>query len=359
MGNMENLVTDGTINPETLRDKFAGAMLGTAVGDALGAPVEGWGCDELNRMLDGVALLPPAERALNYAIYGAITGGDLPDGLGRYTDDTQMMIGVAESLAAQRGFDGEDMAARFADNFDHARGYGMGAQIVLKRLRDGAHWQSAADRLFGGQGSYGNGAAMRIAPVGLFYHTAEELSALRQVAEGSAGITHTHDMGREGAVLQAAAVAAAVRASTEDIFDPYRFIDDLTTIVREDAPEYLSSCNAVLSLLWDEPGPEEVSDVLGNGIEAFLSVPSAIYAFLANHDSFAGAVLFAIRLGGDTDTIGAMCGAISGAFHGASAIPKNYLAALENGARGRDYIAGLSESLFDAWAAKRAVLRGS
>ena len=341
---------------DVLRSKFAGALLGTMVGDALGAPVEGWEADHLNKMLDGVALLSPAERELNYAIFGTITGGNPPAGSGQYTDDTQMTICVAESLARKSGrFDGADLAARFAEDFDVNRGYGLGASIVLNRLRTGVAWDRAADGLFNGEGSYGNGAAMRVAPVGLFYHRSGEDRELRELAEAQASITHRHLLGKEGAVLQAAAVAAATRASTEDDFDPYRFIDYLKAQLRDDAGEYLTSCDALFSMLWDQPDPVEVSDVLGNGLEAYLSVPSAIYAFLAHHDSFSEAVLFAIRLGGDTDTIGAMCGAIAGAFHGVEAIPRNWLAVLENGYKGRDYVRTLSDQLFESWQASQRV----
>jgi poly(ADP-ribose) glycohydrolase ARH3 len=103
------------------------------------------------------------------------------------------------------------------------------------------------------------------------------------------------------------------------------------------------------TLLRLHPLPEEVAETLGNGIEAQLSVPTALYAFTAHYDSFAQAVLYAVRLGGDTDTIGAMTGAIAGAFHGASAIPPNWLDALENGPQGRDYVTALADNLYDRW----------
>jgi poly(ADP-ribose) glycohydrolase ARH3 len=85
--------------------------------------------------------------------------------------------------------------------------------------------------------------------------------------------------------------------------------------------------------------------ILGTDISAPLSVPTAIYAFLSHPDSFANAVLYAVKLGGDTDTIGAMCGAISGAYHGIEAIPPRWLNALENGMYGRDYALDLAGQL--------------
>ena len=93
----------------------------------------------------------------------------------------------------------------------------------------------------------------------------------------------------------------------------------------------------------------EAAEILQCGIEAHLSVPAAIYAFLARPDNFTAAVGYAVRLGNDTDTVGAMCGAIAGAYHGASTIPDNWLAAMENGETGRDYITALGDRLFETW----------
>ena len=100
-------------------------------------------------------------------------------------------------------------------------------------------------------------------------------------------------------------------------------------------------------LLREEPPICEVADLLGTGIEAEFSVPAATYAFLAHPDSFAQSLLFAVKMGGDTDTIGAMCGAISGAFHGHDAIPPKWLDALENKYMGREYAIQLAISLFE------------
>jgi poly(ADP-ribose) glycohydrolase ARH3 len=336
------------MNDAVLRDRFRGALLGTMVGDALGAPVEGWECDQLNEKLDDVLVLPLAERQQHIAILGLLTGAELLPGTAYYTDDTQMAIGVAESLVEHSGFDGPHMASRFADNFDASRGYGFGAHTVILQLQGGAAWDEPGEKLFGGQGSFGNGAAMRAAPVGALYH--DNLPRLRRVAEAQASITHTHPIGKQSAVLQAAAVAAALRFDIEnDDFDELAFVDTVTDSVGSLEHWLDAGYKDMRTLLRLHPLPEEVAETLGNGIEAQLSVPTALYAFTAHYDSFAQAVLYAVRLGGDTDTIGAMTGAIAGAFHGASAIPPNWLDALENGPQGRDYVTALADNLYDRW----------
>ena len=131
-----------------------------------------------------------------------------------------MMIGVAESLIGSRGFDGEDMAFTFTRNYELEpyRGYGPGPPRVFRLIRAGVAWDEAAQELYR-EGSYGNGSAMRIAPVGVFYHGNPEV--LREVAYKSSRITHAHDLGKEGAALQAYAVALATNLEPGEDFDRY------------------------------------------------------------------------------------------------------------------------------------------
>ncbi|GAB4462648.1 MAG: ADP-ribosylglycohydrolase family protein [Armatimonadaceae bacterium] len=332
-----------------LNDRFTGAILGTMVGDALGAPVEGWDARSLNTRLESLAQMSKPERELMVSVFGLITGGDVPEGTARYTDDTEMMFGLAESVAEHGTINEPDIAHRFAQYFDPARGYGMGAQVILKALKKGVPWYEPAERLFGGQGSYGNGAAMRVAPVGVFFHDADT-HTLRDASERQAIITHTHPLGIEGAVMQAAAVAIATRIDLAgEPLDKFRYIETVRSYLRDDQETYHDSCDKIAAMLEQSPDPVRDSEELVCGIEAHLSVPAALYAFLAYPDSFEQAVTFAVRMGNDTDTVGAMCGAIAGAFHGASAIPARWLSALENGPRGRDTAAELAQQLFRSW----------
>ena len=94
----------------------------------------------------------------------------------------------------------------------------------------------------------------------------------------------------------------------------------------------------IREFLDDIPSAWDAQERLGSSIEAHESVPAALYSFLRHPESFENAVEFAVRLGDDTDTVGAMTGAIAGAFHGYRAIPAKWLRPLENGAKGRDYL---------------------
>lgn len=304
------------MDTDTLCNKFLGSILGTAIGDSVGAGFEGLqGFTE-----DQVHAVAERRKVL------------------RYTDDTHMMIGVAESLIAQSGFDGKHMANRFIYNYNWEpfRGYGPGPPRIFAMIQEGEAWDKASEKLYPG-GSYGNGAAMRIAPVGLFYY--DDPQTLRDIAFQSSHITHAHVLGKEGAALQAYAISLAANLDPTSAFDKVGFFQKLGAFIEQDV--YKNKLQTMGDLC-TEPDKIRVATELGNGIEAFNSVPAAIFSFLSHPNSFEEAVVYAISLGGDTDTIGAMAGAISGAYLGMDSIPTEWLAKLEN----RLYIEPLATELW-------------
>jgi len=304
------------VHREELRLKFLGCLLGTAIGDALGAWREG---RRMSRSEDIVFLAERLEQLI-------------------YTDDTHMTIGVAESLIESRGFDGEHMAQTFIKNYDAEpwRGYGPGPPRIFRMIKDGEAWYSAANRLYRG-GSFGNGSAMRVAPVGLLY--SRNLEKLREIAYQSSSITHSHELAREGAALQACAVALAVNTPSHGDIDKEAFLSKLQNFIQN---QLYQEKLARIGELLGEQDKAKVIAVLGNGIEAPKSVPTAIYCFLMQPQSYEDTVIYAISLGGDTDTIAAMAGAISGAYLGIEAIPPEWQAKLEN----KEYIESLAEKLW-------------
>lgn len=343
---------------EPLRDKFIGSLLGTMLGDAVGAPWEGTDGEQIAAVCDSYPFLLSREQTMNRAIFGLLLD-DNTAAKAHYTDDTQMTLALAETLAEtgsslRSGHDVDfeaELATRFADAFDPARGYGPGAQSVLLAIRRGAPWNEPASRLFGGSGSFGNGAAMRAAPVGLFFHDAPQ-ALLRDVARRSALPTHTHPQAIEGAIFQAAAVASACRYTPSSTFNPHAFLDAVEKALDLDADEnteYSDACQQIRQLLAFDIAPATIGDVLGCDVSAVGSVPTALYSFLTHPGNFKEAVTYAVKIGGDTDTIAAMCGAVSGAYLGASALPSEWLSAVENGLQGRDYAADLANRLFAAW----------
>ena len=305
------------MNSGIIRSKFVGALVGTAIGDAIGAFFE----SRLRAGPEDIMTVADTQRIL------------------RYTDDTHMMIGVAESLIENNGFDGEHMAHRFVERYESEpwRGYGPGPPRIFSLISSGEAWDTVAGLVYKG-GSYGNGAAMRIAPVGVFYY--DDIEALVKAAYGSSRITHAHPLGKEGAALLAYTIALVVNLDPAERFAINDILSDLAAFTRHDL--YGQKINTIKTFL-SGVSMQEVISGLGNGIEAFNSVPTAIYSFLSHCYSYRDAVLYAVSLGGDTDTIGAMTGALCGAYLGVDAIPEEWKAKLEH----REYIEELAFKLFE------------
>ena len=285
-------------------DRAGGALFGTFVGDALGMPFEGL----------SHAVIPEDVEMV-----------EARRGRGTYTDDTQMMIALAESLIARGRVDAEHLARAFLDAYVADRGYGAGTQRVFELWRAGVPVASAAGRVFAGQGSRGNGAAMRIAPVAVCFRDDHERLCVEAAA--SARVTHAHSVGVDGAVVQAAAIGAGLRG--ENILDVARSAAKTS--------ELRGALDAVEGLLRGDGTLVEVQGRLRSSADACESVAAALYSALA-HDRFEAALQFAVRLGGDTDTVAAMTGAVAGARDGYRAIPTRWLEALEDDDRGRSHL---------------------
>jgi len=301
-----------------LRSKFRGSLLGTGIGDSLGRTRESGSITE-GKNIESIA----AEKDLL-----------------RYTDDTQQMIGLAESLAERGKFDGPHFAERLVENFDPQRGYGPGSIQVIEALEEGEEWYKPARRLFGGEGSYGNGSSMRTAPAGLFCH--DNLANLRSFVRDCSRITHSHRLGVEGAVLQSFSIAFVTGLDPSEYFDPEEFLKEVGRFVEED--EFIEKLEVVGEMIGRDTDRVEIVRKLGNGVESFNSVPTAIYSFLSHPNNFSEAVTYAVSLGGDADTIGAMTGAIAGAYHGEEGIPGEWVEKLED----REKIVELADRLLQA-----------
>jgi poly(ADP-ribose) glycohydrolase ARH3 len=303
-----------------LRERFQGCLLGLAIGDGLGARFEGQAAENIRERYPSVDALirnPP-----NNELW--------------YTDDTQMMIGVAETLVENHEIVENRLCAAFVSNHVPSRGYGRGTRKVLEAMEDGKDFRQVANKNFPG-GSLGNGAAMRVAPVGLLFR--DDIARLSEQAKASALPTHQHPLGIEGAQILAFAVALASRGES---FDRASFFAELLTRCATDGfSQKLAAAATTTSF-------DQVSS-LGNGIEALDSVPTAIACFSLAPQSYATAVGSAVLLGGDTDTIAAMTGAMAGAYVGVTAIPSHLLSMLEDQVKGRTYIAGLADELHERY----------
>lgn len=294
-------------------DRYQGVMLAGALGDALGAPFEGAAqvkSRHIEQVLDGTDPL-------------------------RYTDDTHMTIGLADMLIEAGHLDGALLASTWATNYraEPWRGYGPGPGQVFALHEQRIAWDAAAHHLYGGRGSWGNGAAMRVAPVALLAF--DDLEVVAQLARQTAVITHTHHLGVEGAVAQAVAIALLLQQAPQGELHVERFLETLRAHVG--AAQYCHQIDGLPGLLSGEPWAREaVVRVLGNGVAAHESVVTALYCFLRHRTDIVACLRFAISLGGDTDTIAAMAGTLAGAHLGMSQIPGTLIGRLEAANRLRD-----------------------
>lgn len=340
-----------------LRGKFSGSMLGVLAGDCLGSPYE---AEET--LTSGMKLV--LQRSLD-----KLEGPTYKAPVMQFTDDSAMTLCLAESLVEKTGLDIVDLAKRFVKTYykEPNRGYGPGVVTVFQKLRGNKFTDliTPAREQFNGQGSWGNGSAMRIAPVALFSYA--DYEKLLEMSRESSRITHAHKVGIDGAILQAIAIRKSLLSDPKEELNTSEFIDDLITkmdkvevdeegLDLEDPQPYKSQLGLMKGLILEGngegPHADRVVQKLGNSVAALYSVPTAIFCFLRAQKPIKGietenplrrAIQYAISLGGDTDTIGSMTGALAGAFYGEEKFSSNLL---EHCERSSDFRA-LADKLFD------------
>jgi len=306
-----------------LRERFLGALMGVMVGDALGRGVKDRSPEEL-----------------------ATRGDEAVEMLGGFTtEDTEMTFVVGETLLAHGVIDPDALAQRLGAAYSPMRGYNPGLLAVLERLQQGVDWREANREVFP-DGSYGFGASCRAVPIGLYYHAApDEVVAAAAI---SARVTHAHVIGEAGAV----GVALGTRLAVLGV-PPHGMVEEIRAVLQPTGYDALLPCLDHLdALVEDYPTPVEVVARIGNKLTVQACVTAALYCLLRHPDSFEQAVRFAARLGGDADTIAAITGGLSGAYHGLGVIPDPWLWMLENGERGRDAMFALGERLHAAATAR-------
>ncbi len=295
-------------------EKIEGILFGTFVGDAIGAAFDGWLPD----------MIPPLDTSY--------IRSNPPK---TYTDDTQMTISVFEEMLENGCINQHSLLQRFMKRFSPWRGYGGGMLEVIEQWKDGRDIENAARSLYGGLGSFGDGAAIRVGPISAFFRL-DEISELGEQVRLCSLLTHTHPFGIAGAVLQAFAVLLALNDIPAGEWLP-RFFSFPTESVFKIKFETIKKC------LERESTPHEAAREIGNGSDALDAIPATLFAVIRHPDSFTDAVLCGVSMGGDADSIGAMAGAIAGARFGINGIPQEWLANLENGAEGKDFISALAK----------------
>ncbi|MFF0742334.1 ADP-ribosylglycohydrolase family protein [Streptomyces sp. NPDC004111] len=229
----------------------------------------------------------------------------LPDGDWQWTDDTEMAASVLAVLAGHGRIDQDALARSFADHHDFDRGYGPAVNRMLRLVREGGDWRELASALFDGRGSWGNGAAMRIAPLGAWY--ADDPEQATHQAEISAYVTHQHREAVMGAM--AVAAAAALAAGPAGPPTPAGLLDGVIALVPRSA--VAAGLRRARNML-DYDDATTVAAVLGCGrrTSAHDTVPFALWSAARGLGDFEGAFWTTAQVGGDVDTNCAIVGGV-------------------------------------------------
>ena len=279
------------------RTRAVASLRGLAVGDAMGA------CYfiPLNQPLLADHVLPPDPWY--------------------WTDDTEMACSIYTTLRDHGHIDQNALAHSFATHHDFDRGYGAGVNRMLRLIRqEGAPWREQATGMFDGKGSWGNGAAMRVAPLGAWFGAVgADLDRVVAEAEASAEVTHTHPEGVAGAI--AVAVAAALAAGTE--LTGHEFLDE---IAERTPPGLVRDGIGNAMTLLPLTDPRSAAASLGNGryISAPDTVPFCLWVAAKQLDDFQAAFWDTASVGGDIDTNCAIVGGVVAARVGADGIPEEW-----------------------------------
>jgi len=329
-----------TIIDSQRKSKFRGAILGTAIGDALGAPTESMSKAEIEAN--------PAAKITGDFIDHFRTRGNIIQKRGSWTDDTQLMIPLVKSIAIKNCIDPLDQALRLKEIFESGeilRGWSRSTIAAVERLTKGVPWFRAADTSLG----VGNGVAMRAAPLGLYLGQimAEVEAGKRSKSEikhcinsiiSVGKITH-HELGIAAGVLQTTLIAGLINNNRSkhkllegmnrvelDFFGNSRFSDKLKQAVRmRDISTIASS--------------------IGVDSRADRSWITAVAVFLNTRKKrdVVNNMCELIKQGGDRDTTAAMYGALVGAKWGITAFPSH----LRKGVEDSKGLIDLADKLFE------------
>ncbi|MCK4910271.1 MAG: ADP-ribosylglycohydrolase family protein [Thermodesulfovibrionales bacterium] len=303
-----------------ISDRFRGSLLGLAVGDALGAPVEG---------------LPPWTFT---PVSGMHSGGLHEIEAGQWTDDTSMALCLAESLIERGGHDPQDQLRRYVMWLDEGhltsrgRAFGIGSTVYAAlekfKRRPGPYCGPTDPR------SAGNGSLMRLAPVPLFYCRDPEKAM--DLSGDSSRTTHGAQAAVDACRYFGGLIAGALMGAGKE--------------------ELLSACYSPVDGYYEaKPLVPEVEEVARGSYKskgakeirasAYVveSLEAALWAFY-NSEGFSEAVLMAVNLGHDADTTAAICGTLAGAHYGVGSIPDEWLSVLAH----REVIEALAHRLFEA-----------
>lgn len=336
-----------------VQDKARGALLGMAVGEALGAPLEGLSHEQVESKVGRLtgfvdaAKTQPEHRAAFFQ-------------MGVYEDETQAALATTDVIIKQKGFSVEGLRDRIEELGQPIEGNVFGCwrrprrnlRAAVRRMLGGAPWAEC------GVNTAGSGAASRGVPIGIWYRDDE--AAMSKAAIEASLLTHRDPRACAATVGIAAFVAEAIKSTPADfdsdevllrVVDVVRRAEDRMaaeyreTLVEEFEPyiHHYSDALANLKELLDLDLEDALARITAFAADkgsrpitsatkgfALTASVSAIYMFLTGVESFEETVVDTVSEGGNADTLGCLVGGLMGALHGAAAIPAGWVGALRN-----------------------------
>jgi len=252
----------------------------------------------------------------------------MPETTWEFTDDTVMAIAIYEQVIKNQSINQQQLIQKFIHNHnkDVNRGYGATLRRVLREIEEGKDWRAVAQNVFDGMGSMGNGAAMRVSPIGAYFF--DDLKKVKELTIQSAEITHTNIEGIAGAIAVAIATALATRIKLEEYqISPIEFINKIAQELPD--TDTKSKIQKSITIPYDYH-IKTIKSILGNGSKMIAqdTVPFAIWCAAHNLNSFEEALWKAVSILGDRDTICAIVGGIT--IISSTDIPKKWFELVED-----------------------------
>jgi ADP-ribosylglycohydrolase len=326
-------------------DKFKGTLFGVAIGDTLGRPFEGLIRMRVHSQFTDFKEFIKSNKKIFYT----------------YTDDTQLTLHTAQALIDGWGFKTDYLIREYVKWLDDPPiGPGFGCKSSIEKLKYGINWKEAASK------SGGNGTAMRVAPIALYY--CKDSKALDRAAIQSSIITHSHPAASAGALVTSRAIAYLIDKEPETGFSINGFFDYIKAplthsheVIWQDFIEILNSVKKNISMpieagliKFSQAGvksPFFIEEYLGKAFVhpyAISTVACAIFIFLKHLNSFEDCIYELATAGGDSDTVAAIGGSLAGSYFGLNNIPVELINLIKDSRK----IMEVSEDLFDRFKKK-------
>jgi len=319
------------------KDKVRGLFLGTAIGDALGMPVEGATYEKIK------------EKHGRIETYISAAGHKWFDGqpLGSWTDDTQLTISVAESLIDAGGLDMDSQAAHHVKAYKiHTSGWGGTTREAIKALSEGTHWSKSGLYLAGEDAGlqkpkvrgFGNGVAMKAAPIGAYLASkAFDWKSTSDILADFTAMTHRTSMAVSSCLAHTFA-AFRCMVSTPETFNTRTFVATVVNASELGKAYFKETLNddditrrfKLLDAVNDTWKTEHIIREFGKGTYYVYNSLPFTYAFFVKGPSNIEMLYECASAGGDTDSNASMLGALQGALNGASFFPRHLIDGLQN-----------------------------